>query len=57
MAIEYRNYINGEFVVTAGDPLIEVRNPANGELLAFVPDTGTATVEQAVEAATRAQPA
>lgn len=57
MAIEYRNYINGEFVVTAEDPLIEVRNPANGELLAFVPDTGTATVERAVEAATRAQPA
>ncbi|HOY01317.1 aldehyde dehydrogenase [Zoogloea sp.] len=57
MANQYRNYIDGEFVVTAEDPLIEVRNPANGELLAFVPDAGTATVERAVAAATRAQPA
>ncbi|HQX08053.1 MAG TPA: hypothetical protein PKZ19_14785, partial [Zoogloea sp.] len=51
MANQYRNYIDGEFVVTAEDPLIEVRNPANGELLAFVPDAGTATVERAVAAA------
>jgi len=57
MATEYRNFIDGEFVVTGGDPLIEVRNPANGELLAFVPDSGAAVVERAVEAATRAQPA
>lgn len=57
MATEYQNFIDGEFVVASGEAMLEVRNPANGELLAFTPDSGAATVDRAVDAARRAQPA
>jgi lactaldehyde dehydrogenase / glycolaldehyde dehydrogenase len=56
MTILYKNYIDGAFVASdAGS--IDVTNPANGELLARVPDSNADTVAAAVAAARRAQPA
>jgi lactaldehyde dehydrogenase/glycolaldehyde dehydrogenase len=57
MVTDYRNYINGEFVAARADAMIEVRNPATHELLARVPDASDDEVEQAVQAARKAQPA
>ncbi|MBC3414061.1 aldehyde dehydrogenase [Pseudomonas sp. SWRI51] len=51
----YQNFIDNAFVASAEH--IEVFNPANGELLAHVPETSADHVEQAVNAARRAQPA
>ena len=56
-AIRYgtqRNWIGGGFVDTDG-AVFETRDPANGEVLALIQAAGPAAVEQAVEAATRAQ--
>lgn len=56
MTTEYTNYIDGAF--TANSPAtIEVSNPATGALLARIPDSDAATVNAAVAAAKRAQPA
>jgi lactaldehyde dehydrogenase/glycolaldehyde dehydrogenase len=57
MINEYRNYINGEFLANTGGALMDVRNPATHELLAQTPDAPAWVVDQAVEAARKAQPA
>ncbi|MGH8447514.1 MAG: aldehyde dehydrogenase [Solimonas sp.] len=54
---EYQNYIDGRFVAEAGAQWIAVENPATQEVLAQIPDSGAATVDAAVAAARRAQPA
>ncbi|OKA20878.1 aldehyde dehydrogenase [Pseudomonas versuta] len=51
----YQSYIDGAF--SAGDSLIEVYNPANGELLGAVPQTSLSEVERAITAARTAQKA
>ena len=56
MTVQYQNYVNGQFISSDG-ALIDVRNPANGELLAQIPSTDAAGVDLAVAAAQRAQPA
>lgn len=56
MTRTYENYIDGAFVAATG-ATIDVANPATGELLARVPDSDAATVDAAVAAARRAQPA
>jgi lactaldehyde dehydrogenase/glycolaldehyde dehydrogenase len=56
MITEYRNYINGEFLANPAGALIDVRNPATHELLAHTPDAPAWVVDQAVEAARKAQP-
>ena len=48
----YQNYIANAFV--ASDELIEVHNPANGQLLGHVPQGSSAEVEQAITAARQA---
>jgi len=53
---DYQNYIDGRFVPSSG-PLVDVYNPATFELIGRVPDSGADQVEQAVQAARRAQPA
>ncbi len=49
-----RNWIGGAFVDTDGE-VFETRDPATGEVLALVQAAGPAAVEQAVEAAAKAQ--
>ena len=49
----YQSYIDGAFA--AGDNLIEVFNPANGQLLGSVPETSLSEVERAIAAARAAQ--
>lgn len=56
MTTVYRNFIDGAFA-SAPDATIDVTNPANGELLARIPDSDAPAVARAVEAARRAQPA
>ena len=51
------NYIGNQWVRPGTDGMIDVRNPATGEVIASVPDSGAADVDRAVEAARRAQPA
>lgn len=51
----YKNYIDGEFVASHGRGTIEVLNPANNELVGVVPDSSASDVQDAVEAAKRAQ--
>ncbi|XSG81397.1 MAG: aldehyde dehydrogenase [Methyloligella sp. ZOD6] len=55
-ANEYLNFIDGRFA-KAGDETIEVFNPATQELLANVPDSSADVVDEAVQAARKAQPA
>lgn len=55
MTTEYQNYIDGRFVPHKGG-MIDVHNPATHELLAKVPESDDATVDEAVAAARRAQP-
>jgi lactaldehyde dehydrogenase/glycolaldehyde dehydrogenase len=56
MVAVYMNYVDGRFLPNT-DAMIDVTNPATHELLAHVPDSGKQVVDQAVEAARRAQPA
>lgn len=49
----YQNYIDNAFV--GSDKLIEVRNPANGELLARIPESSNEQVDRAIAAARKAQ--
>lgn len=51
----FRLFINGTFVETLDRPLIEVRNPATGQVFAHVPAAAEADVAHAVDAAARAQ--
>jgi len=57
MVTEYRNYVDGEFLANRSGTLIDVHNPATHDLLARVPDAPTDVVDEAVQAAKRAQPA
>lgn len=50
----YRAYIDGAFVEPAGE-LIDVINPATGRLIARIPESDAAQVDQAVAAARAAQ--
>lgn len=52
-----RNLIGGAWTVAAEAELLDVTNPANGEVLARVPLSGAADVERAVAAARDALPA
>ena len=56
MTTTYQNYIDGVFVA-GSTTTIGVTNPATGALLARIPDSDPATVDAAVQAARRAQPA
>lgn len=51
----YQNYIDNAFV--GSDTLIEVRNPANAELLARIPEASNEQVDRAIAAARKAQKA
>lgn len=51
------NFIDNRWVAPTDARSVEVRNPATGEVIAAVPDSGSADVDLAVEAARRAQPA
>jgi malonate-semialdehyde dehydrogenase (acetylating)/methylmalonate-semialdehyde dehydrogenase len=48
------NYVNGQWVTPNGAELLEVRNPATAEVLAHVPMSSAADVDEAVRAAERA---
>ena len=52
---EHQNFINGEFVPSLSEDRIHVENPANGERLSSIPDSGADDVDRAVEAARLAQ--
>jgi malonate-semialdehyde dehydrogenase (acetylating) / methylmalonate-semialdehyde dehydrogenase len=51
------NYINGAWVLSSGSTLLDVKNPATGEVLARVPLSTVADVGEAVRAAEEAFPA
>ncbi|MDC3953635.1 CoA-acylating methylmalonate-semialdehyde dehydrogenase [Polyangium jinanense] len=51
------NFINGAWVASAGTTLLDVKNPATGEVLAKVPLSTSADVDAAVQAAKAAFPA
>ncbi|GGG30101.1 glutarate-semialdehyde dehydrogenase DavD [Caldovatus sediminis] len=51
------NYIAGKWVQADSGRTIEVRNPANGELVGTVPAMGAAETRRAIEAANAAWPA
>ena len=50
-------YLGGEWRDADGGATIEVRDPANGDLLGSVPKCGAAETERAIAAAEQAQPA
>jgi lactaldehyde dehydrogenase/glycolaldehyde dehydrogenase len=50
----YQNYIDGQFVAASGE-MIDVTNPATGEVISQAPETPAAQVEEAIAAAERAQ--
>ena len=54
MRIHEQLYIGGELVSPSGTAKIEVRSPANGELVGTVPDGTTADIDRAVAAAREA---
>ncbi|MCW2924643.1 MAG: aldehyde dehydrogenase family protein [Thermoleophilia bacterium] len=47
----YQNFIGGEWVDSAGGATFEVKDPANGELLAVFPESTPEDVDRAVKAA------
>lgn len=49
-----QNFIDGRFTTSAGDT-VTVQNPATGKSIGHIPDSTEAEVDQAVQAATRAQ--
>jgi lactaldehyde dehydrogenase / glycolaldehyde dehydrogenase len=51
----HRNYINGRFVDSDNSERIAVLNPARGVVISEIPNSSADAVDQAVEAATRAQ--
>jgi malonate-semialdehyde dehydrogenase (acetylating) / methylmalonate-semialdehyde dehydrogenase len=51
------NFINGAWVASSGTTLLDVKNPATGELLAKVPLSTSGDVDAAVQAAKAAFPA
>jgi malonate-semialdehyde dehydrogenase (acetylating)/methylmalonate-semialdehyde dehydrogenase len=52
---EINNYINGEWVTSKGE-IVDVVNPANGKILARVPNSTKEEVDEAVQAAREAFP-
>jgi acyl-CoA reductase-like NAD-dependent aldehyde dehydrogenase len=50
------NYVNGGWVLVESSGVLDVTNPASGEVLARVPLSGAAEVESAVAAANAALP-
>ncbi|HLC27634.1 MAG TPA: aldehyde dehydrogenase [bacterium] len=52
--VQPKLFINGEFADSAGDSVFPVKNPANNEVVAEVPDATAADVESAVAAASEA---
>lgn len=50
----FQNYINGEYVDSSNGETFEVRDPANGELLATFPESTKEDVDRAVKAAREA---
>src|SRR5450755_4938273 len=50
------NYVGGRWAMASASGLLDVTNPANGEILARVPLSGVAEVEAAVAAASAALP-
>ncbi len=52
-----KNYVNGEWVESATDKYLEIRDSATDELIALCPDSTDEEVEQAVRAAREAFPA
>ena len=52
-----RNYVAGQFVEAAGARALEVFSPLSGGVISTVPLSGTAALDQAVEAAKAAFPA
>ncbi|MEO0795492.1 MAG: aldehyde dehydrogenase family protein [Verrucomicrobiota bacterium] len=53
----YSCYINGKFTDSANGAIIEVENPANGQVFATVPACTTDQAMEALDAAEKAQPA
>ena len=51
-----QNYVGGKWVDAAADSTMEDRDPATGELSAYVPLSGREDVDQAVRKASEAQP-
>ena len=47
----YQPYINGEFVTPSSPASLDVIDPSTGEVIARVPDAGSADVDRAVSAA------
>jgi len=52
----YKNYIGGDWVPAKSGRVMETLNPATGEVLGLVPESGPEDVEAAVQAAARAYP-
>lgn len=53
---EFRNLIGGEFVAAGSGATSEVVDPSTGSTVSEVPESSSADVERAVEAARKAQP-
>ncbi|HYH08989.1 MAG TPA: CoA-acylating methylmalonate-semialdehyde dehydrogenase [Thermoanaerobaculia bacterium] len=53
---DVRNYIEGQFVEAPNRELLDVTNPATGEVLSRVPLSGPSDIERAVDAAKKALP-
>jgi lactaldehyde dehydrogenase/glycolaldehyde dehydrogenase len=51
----FDNFINGKFVRSLNGGRISVKNPATGELICTVPDSGQSDVDAAIDAAQAAQ--
>lgn len=49
-----KSYINGEWVGTANNKLLEVYNPANGSLVGSVPDMSIEDTQKAIDSASKA---
>ena len=54
--VKIKNYINGEFQNALSGQTLESINPATGEVFATLPDSDVNDLNQAVEAAQKAQP-
>jgi len=54
---EYKQFINGEFVASKSNDVIEVLNPCTEEVISHIPKGHTEDAKNALEAASHAQPA
>jgi succinate-semialdehyde dehydrogenase/glutarate-semialdehyde dehydrogenase len=55
--LKQQNYIDGQWVAADNGAVLEVHNPANGDVVATVPNAGAAETRRAIEAAKRSFPA